>query len=477
MSSVWGSVMSKYVHIDMKGGPPTLTYLVELLEVMAEWGADGVVVEWEDMFPWSGELSVLARPGHFTLDMVSSLLDHAARLHLKVIPLIQTFGHMEFVLKHEKFRHLRQLANVPNCVRPLSLDTETREVRTLLAEMVRQVTAAHPGLSRLHIGCDEVWCLGQSDRARHHMEKLGLTATDLYLDHVSGVCDLARQMVAGLRVLVWDDMMRSASLAQLSRLEVEPVVWSYGQVSLPPGLLARYHQVWPGSVWAASAWRGATGPAVAATTVSRHLENHLSWLGVEAEGEIRGETTSMAGIIMTGWARYDHYAAHCELLPASLPSLAACLAVLKTRAWTEATHREVSVKLGLSEPLMLEPYMFLAGKEAEVPRFPGSSIYSGVMTYIRLASQYQALMNSAELATWLNPWQLKKGFLNPLQVQPTVQELSRLHHSLKLLAVILEKDLTHYLHDFTAEEWINTNISPKIENIESILSKVLPQLS
>ena len=473
MSSVWGSVMAKYVHIDMKGGPPTLAYLLDLLEVMADWGAAGLVVEWEDMFPWSGELSVLARPGHYTLEMVSSLLDHAARLHLKVIPLIQTFGHMEFVLKHDKFRHLRQIANVPNCVRPLSLDTEAGEVRRLLGEMVRQVRAAQPDLSCLHIGCDEVWCLGQSDRARHHMEKFSLTVTDLYLDHVAGVCDLAREMVADLRVLVWDDMMRTASPAQLSRLQVEPVVWSYGQVRLPAGLLARYHRVWPGNVWAGSAWRGATGPAVAATTVRHHLENHMSWLALDTEEEV-GE---MAGMILTGWARYDHYAAHCELLPASLPSLAACLAVLNTRAWTEDTHREVSLRLGLSRPLMLEPYMFLTGEEAEVPRFPGSSIYSGVMAYIRLASQYQAVMTGAELATWLNPWQLQKGFLNPLQVGPTVQQLQRLHHDLKLLSVNMEKDLSHYLHDFTAEEWINTNISPRIENIESILSKVLPQLT
>ena len=63
--------MTKYVHIDMKGGPPTLAYLLELLEVMSQWGAEGVVMEWEDMFPWSGDLAVLARPGHYTLEMVS----------------------------------------------------------------------------------------------------------------------------------------------------------------------------------------------------------------------------------------------------------------------------------------------------------------------------------------------------------------------------------------------------------------------
>ena len=44
--------MTKYVHIDMKGGPPTLTYLLQLMEVMAGWGAEGLVLEWEDMFPY-----------------------------------------------------------------------------------------------------------------------------------------------------------------------------------------------------------------------------------------------------------------------------------------------------------------------------------------------------------------------------------------------------------------------------------------
>ena len=117
--------------------------------------------------------------------------------------------------------------------------------------------------------------------------------------------------------------------------------------------------------------------------------------------------------------------------------------------------------------------MFL-GEEPEVPKFPGSAIYSGVMTYIRLAAQYNTLMSSAELATWLNPWQLKNGFLNPLQTQSTIYQLTGLVSKLKELSVMMESNITLYLHDFTTEEWINTNISPKIENIETIISKALP---
>ena len=463
--------MLKYVHIDMKGGPPTISYLVELMEVMSSWGAEGLLVEWEDMFPWSGNISVLARSGHYTLEMVEAVLHHAARLKLEVIPLIQTFGHMEFVLKHSQFRHLREVLRYPNCIRPLGPGEECEEVRSLLADMVRQVTAAHPGLKFLHIGCDEVWCLGQSDRARDRMEKLGLTLTDLYLDHVSAVSSMAREMLPGLRVLVWDDMMRAASLAQLSRVEVEPVVWSYGEVRLEADLLARYNQTWPGRVWAGSAWRGATGPAAAATTIRHHLENHLSWLAVirEREGEV-------AGILMTGWSRYDHYATHCELLPASLPSLCSCLTLLTRSSWTEDTHREVSASLGLSEPLVLEPFMALTEEEQETPKFPGSSLYSEVMAFIRLTAQYNSLMASADLATWLNPWQLKNGFLNPLQSQSTIHQLSRLLKNYKELSVKMERDITYYMHSFTSEEWINTNITPKIENIESIVSKALPHI-
>ena len=46
------------VHIDMKGGPPRLSYLLEVMGLVAEWGGAGagLLLEWEDMFPWAGPL-------------------------------------------------------------------------------------------------------------------------------------------------------------------------------------------------------------------------------------------------------------------------------------------------------------------------------------------------------------------------------------------------------------------------------------
>ena len=67
------------------------------------------------------------------------MLGHAQKLGLHVIPLIQTFGHVEFILKHDTWRHLRDVEEFPNCLRPLCVDNEGAEVRMLLTEMIRQV--------------------------------------------------------------------------------------------------------------------------------------------------------------------------------------------------------------------------------------------------------------------------------------------------------------------------------------------------
>ena len=98
--------ISKWVHIDMKGGPPKLSYLLELMKLIQRWGGTGVLVEWEDMFPWSGPLSPLARPGHYSTADIGHMVTTAADLGLELVPLVQTFGHMEFVLKHQEFRYV-----------------------------------------------------------------------------------------------------------------------------------------------------------------------------------------------------------------------------------------------------------------------------------------------------------------------------------------------------------------------------------
>lgn len=65
------------------------------------------MVEYEDMFPFSGNLAPLAAKNAYTLEQIKDILSYAQKLKLEVIPLVQTFGHMEFALKLKEFAHIR----------------------------------------------------------------------------------------------------------------------------------------------------------------------------------------------------------------------------------------------------------------------------------------------------------------------------------------------------------------------------------
>jgi len=67
------------------------------------------ILEWEDMFPYYGELEIISAKDCYSKEDVATMLSLAKENDLKVIPLVQTFGHMEFVLKGPKFKHLREV--------------------------------------------------------------------------------------------------------------------------------------------------------------------------------------------------------------------------------------------------------------------------------------------------------------------------------------------------------------------------------
>jgi hexosaminidase len=88
------------------------------------------------------------------------MLDYAQECGLEVIPLVQTFGHLEFVLKLPEFRHFREVSAFPQEVCPSNPDTFS----VLIKELIRQVMSLHPTARWLHIGCDEVFHLAVCQR-------------------------------------------------------------------------------------------------------------------------------------------------------------------------------------------------------------------------------------------------------------------------------------------------------------------------
>lgn len=64
------------------------------------------------MFPYDGKLSSIAAADCYSKGDVKHIYELAKLSNLTVIPLVQTFGHMEFVLKGPEFKHLREVMPV-----------------------------------------------------------------------------------------------------------------------------------------------------------------------------------------------------------------------------------------------------------------------------------------------------------------------------------------------------------------------------
>ena len=145
------NIKQRIVHLDLKGAPPKIHYLVKIIPLLRQWGATGLLVEYEDMFPFKNELNCLARKQAYTSDDIKTLQDVANYEKMKFIPLIQTFGHLEFVLKHDRFSHLRELPENPMALCPSNEDSVP-----LIQAIIDQVMSEHDDLKYLHIGGDEV---------------------------------------------------------------------------------------------------------------------------------------------------------------------------------------------------------------------------------------------------------------------------------------------------------------------------------
>ncbi|KAK3085548.1 hypothetical protein FSP39_005156 [Pinctada imbricata] len=347
MAKILKNTEHKIVHLDLKGAPPKVGYLEEIIPQFHLWGATGLLIEYEDMFPYEGEISEISAPDAYSRDDVERILQIAAENDMIVIPLVQTFGHLEFVLKHEKFRTLREVPSYPMALCP-SNENSLLAVKM----MIDQVMSVHGNQQFFHIGADEVYHIGVCEKCKARIRLENLTPQELFFKHVKEVVSYIKEKYPSLTIIMWDDMLRSADLALLkdSGLSeiVEPMVWHYVKsFMLPPDIWQRFSSVFP-TIWFASAFKGATGSSICVTNISYHIENHLAWLSVQEN--VKSLFKKIRGFAITGWQRYDHYAVLCELLPQALPSLGIMLGILSKGTFCEEIHSSVSKDLTFCHP-------------------------------------------------------------------------------------------------------------------------------
>ncbi|KAL4648077.1 hexosaminidase D isoform X1 [Arapaima gigas] len=471
----------KLVHLDLKGAPPRLEYLQKLIPLFARLGANGLLMEYEDMFPYEGELKILRANSHppYSREEILLIQEAARASGLDVIPLVQTFGHLEFVLKHKQFSELRE---VSYCLGTLNPHRE-RSLQLVL-EMVRQVMDLHPLARYLHIGADEVYLLGQGDESRQWLNVPGQDTHGLFLGHVTKVVKNIRESWPNLKLIMWDDMLRGMSPNTLrdSGLvgHVQLMLWDYSpflNVENTVRLMETYSRAGLSEIWAASSFKGSTSVTTCVTCTQRHVDNHEQWLKVAAAQPSGAE---IQGIAITGWQRYDHLSILCELLPVGLLSLAACLQTLRYGGFGKEAQTSVTEVLGVST---MEVAHMQSPSSGGGPLFPGQRLAELVVELTTMLQSEELRFADTNMYAkgWFSLYHRQRRLVNPVIVQQIQHQAMALLSSVDLKARAVWQEMTQLFPEATAHEWVQQHVSGVLEPLrtfvqdaEVIMQEMLP---
>ncbi|XP_074475248.1 hexosaminidase D isoform X1 [Sebastes fasciatus] len=461
----------KLVHLDLKGAPPRVEYLHKLIELFSQLGADGLLVEYEDMFPYGGEVKLLqatVQPA-YSREEVLSMQEFAKSKGMEVIPLVQTFGHMEFVLKHRPLWSLREAAH---CVGTLNPHKE--EGVRLVMEMLRQVVELHPGLNTLHIGADEVYMLGEGEESKLWLASPGRTVEQLFLSHVTKVAQAVKEAWPHMTIIMWDDMMRGMSHDTLKASGlvglVQPMLWDYNpnlDVDTTVSLLEKYCSAGMSDLWAASSFKGSTTVYTCVPGTQRHVDNHVQWLTVAAS---LSAAINLQGIAITGWQRYDHLSVLCELMHVALPSLAACLQTLSHGQFSAEAQGKVTERLGICS--------------VEVEAMERTSVDDSLFPGRRLAEltvELNSLLNSEDIRFfennmyvrgWFSSYHRQRKMVTPLIAMQIHNQASTYLTTLQEKAEGVREEMVRLYPDSTAQEWMEEHVNPVVAPLQRITEEI-----
>lgn len=186
-------------HVDLNFSCLREGYLRKWLKKISDAGYNAILWEIEDKV----QLDTCPEciwPEAFTKEKFKGILNYSRALGLEAIPLLQTVGHGEYVLIHEKYAHLResQKENEHDCY-----CTENPAVRKFLKQIISEYLELFGDIRFFHLGGDEAYVFGTCQKCIEKVKQVGKNA--LYMEHIADIS--APLFAAGVRPGIWGDMI------------------------------------------------------------------------------------------------------------------------------------------------------------------------------------------------------------------------------------------------------------------------------
>ena len=206
-----GAAMSRLTgfHIDMNIAQFRGPYLKSELKALAAKGYNAILWEVENNIRWE-TCPECVSPDAFTKAEFKDILAYSRSLGLEPIPLLQTLGHCEYVLKNERYK---PLAEVPERIDQYC--PQNPEVAAFLTKWIEEYLDVFGPVRYFHLGADEAYTLGECPRCRAYAAEHSLS--ELFIDHIN---TMSRPLIdRGIRPAIWGDMVlhHPEALEKLSR--------------------------------------------------------------------------------------------------------------------------------------------------------------------------------------------------------------------------------------------------------------------
>jgi hypothetical protein len=225
------------VHVDLKRQLHSLDYLKDHVRLLSRFKINAIFWEWEDKFPYRTRPE-LRHQLAFEEAEAAALVDLCTMYGIESIPLVQTFGHLEFVLKHQVHRHLKETRDLEvDPANTLDICPLQEGSLRLISDMIGDVVRFHPRARFFHVGGDEVYSIGTCAECRAFIEeqangdeKLGKSL--LYTNHMNAVAAIVKGY--GKIPMIWHDYLLKYPSC-IDQLDHDFVIayWEYGRDANP----------------------------------------------------------------------------------------------------------------------------------------------------------------------------------------------------------------------------------------------------
>lgn len=183
-------------HFDLKRAMYSESYMDSYADKLAGWGYNTILYEVEDKFRHPRHPAI-AHPDAITPEETTKRMTALRKRGFRVIPMVQSLGHAEYVLSKPGYEKFRESPDHTAQYDPLS-----EESRALVCELIDDLIKAVKPEKYFHIGGDETWNLGQSEKCKSIVEQIGTGG--LYLKHMLPIID--HVIKRGLRPVLWADI-------------------------------------------------------------------------------------------------------------------------------------------------------------------------------------------------------------------------------------------------------------------------------